>query len=113
MMTARRAKSSEASMFATQTGYETENLVVMEGDRILGRGQLCSAMGQTFGHGWHVESENARAAAVLWAYARSIVRDRGEEAVFLHFDDETPERIRQFWERFGAVKVLEIYRLEL
>ena len=103
---------SEVAPFV-KDGYETEGFVIEHDGRKVGHGFHHRAFGEVFAHGFEVESENAYAAAVLWSFARSRHRVHGDKSVRLHFEEGTPERIKAFWMRLGAVKLAEVWELGL
>ena len=126
MIRARLATPDESKPFL-RDGYQTTVMVLeerpfhvdMEINRELrkfqpiGHACLSEAHGEIFGHDFEVASEDAHAASVLWDFARKVVLEKGYSRVAIHFEESTPERIKQFWLRLGAKKVCEVYHFEL
>jgi hypothetical protein len=96
------------------SGAETERIQLV-GDRgvVLGVSYISYAMGQAFAHGTEMKSSSAKDLAVLFSAMRARLRERGFSKVALHFENDTPDRLRLFWSSCGAKKVLEVWEMEL
>ena len=87
----------------------------------LGKVCLAEAFGQIFGHSFECQeslgpptsSIDAHMPAVLWDCARSVVLAKGYDKVIVHFEEDTPARIKEFWIRLGATFKAEMYELDL
>lgn len=113
-MTVREATPAEAvAIHQPVDGYETWVAILEDEGEPVGHLCLSRSMGQVFGHDTEVKSDDAHAAIRLWRFARAKAKEWGAEAVAVHFDDDTPDRIRQFWKDRGFEKVMEVYRGEI
>lgn len=110
----REANENERNSICPATdGYVTSVFVYDKDGTIEGHLCLSVAFGQVFGHNTLVWSEDKTAATRLWSFARKWLKENGYNEVFIHFDDNTSEEIKEFWYRFGSTKIMEVYRLKM
>ena len=69
--------------------------------------------GVWFAYGFENNGESVTAPARLLKRVREFVKEQGGVCVQQHRTGKEPEKVNEFWDRYGFVKAYEVYELPL
>ena len=64
-----------------------------------------------FAYGFENEGRSVTAPAVVIKMARRYIKEHGGEFIQQHRTGQEPDKVNQFWDRYGFQKAYEVYEL--